>query len=443
MKDQILTIDTLGKQGEGIAYFEEKPVYIDLALPGEQVKVQFIETKSGYYRGELLEIISPSSQRRAASCSVFKKCGGCQIMHMSPSSQLDLKQGLVKSAFEKFSELKKIEIETCVPSEKEFSYRNKMVLPVRGQKGALKLGLFEKRSQNLVEITSCPVHNELGEKIFATLIQLLKKSKVEPYDPSTHLGSLKFVQIKTGIRTQEVLVSFILRDHENNAELEELSKKLQEKHPEVKGIVFHFNATPGNTILKGVEKVVSGSENILETIAGLHFKISTASFFQVNPFQAEKIYLEAIQEGDFSGSESVLDAFCGVGGLALICASQVKEVLGVECVPSAIVQAKTNAELNQIRNVEFVCGKSEEVISSKKNWDIVFINPPRKGCERDLLETLLKNPPKKIIYISCSPSTLARDLAFLSTHYHIKKVKPFDLFPQTIHVETLVTLERI
>lgn len=418
----IAHIVSLGKNGEGIADYQGKPLYIDGAIAGETVKAKIVEAKKTYFRAELLEILMPSADRVKPICPLFEKCGGCQIMHLQYSAQLHIKTKKVRDVFSAFQ--LSAEIFPCLPSPLPLGYRNKIQLPMEGN----SIGLYAKSSHTVVEIDSCFVHCSLGEEIFQNIRNILKR----------YQAPIRYILIKTSIHLQEVLVTLVCL---NDANLEKIAEEIMASSPFIKGVVVNINDTYSNKILGNRYKLLKGRPYILEKLENLTFRISSASFFQVNTHQAECIYKKAVELCCLKGTETIVDAFCGVGTLSLFFARQAAKVIGIECVADAIEDAKRNAIDNEINNAEFYHAKAENFIQNLDKIDIILLNPPRKGCEMRLLEQIHKLQPKKILYISCDPLSLARDLKILTSDgYGIQTVQPYDMFPQTMHVETLTLL---
>ncbi len=425
MNSQVdLQIERLGIHGEGVARHEGLTIFVEDALPGEQVRARLSEKKKTYARAKVVQILKPSPHRVQPICPVFGKCGGCQIMHLEYRKQLEEKRQRVVDAFERIGKIFDVDIQPCLPSPSPLAYRNKIQLPVR--EGML-LGLYARHSHDLVVMDHCFIHCDLGEKVLGQIRHILKASP---------LNNLKFVLIKTAVSRQQVLVVLVTETKEIPADL---GAQIMAKMPEIKGVVQNINSTVGNVVLGQEFRTIAGQGWIEEKICGLSFRASAASFFQVNPAQAENLYQKVLGFLELKGDEIVLDAYCGVGTLSLILAKQAKEVIGIESVAEAIADARENQKRNGISNARFICGKAEE--ADLPSIDAAVINPPRKGCEGAFLEKLVLLWPKKVVYVSCDPATLARDLQYLcSKGYRIGAVQPFDMFPQTAHVETVVIL---
>ncbi|MBS0615664.1 MAG: 23S rRNA (uracil(1939)-C(5))-methyltransferase RlmD [Verrucomicrobia bacterium] len=417
-----IDIQRLGIDGEGVGSLEGFTLFVEGALPSENVQVEITEKRKTYGRARLLQVLSSSPHRVKPLCPLFGKCGGCQLMHLSYPQQLLAKQTRVFDALTRIGKLS-VEVAPCLPSPQPLAYRNKIQLPVspRG-----KLGLYAKDSHNLVEIERCYIHCDLGEKVFQALQPLITTD-------------LRHVLIKTAVHTNQVLVILVTSSSQLLTSLGEQILKLV---PEIKGIVQNIQPDPTNTILSKNFHLLAGQNYIEETLCGLTFKVSPASFFQVNPPQAERLYQKALEFAALNGAETVLDAYCGVGTLTLLLAQKAGHVIGVEYASVAIEDAKENARRNNIHNVTFHAMAAEKL--DVPPLDVAVLNPPRKGCDKDFLLRLANLKPKRIIYISCDPATLARDLRILCDNgYRVEQVQPFDMFPQTAHVETVVCLSYV
>ncbi|MCH9632235.1 MAG: 23S rRNA (uracil-C(5))-methyltransferase RlmCD [Chlamydiae bacterium] len=433
-------VSTLTSQAQGICSIDGLKIFIDYVLPGERVTAQVTQKKKKYAVAKLLKIETTSQFRAEPVCPLFTRCGGCQIMHMSYALQLDFKTNKVKDALSRIGQID-LKPNPCIASPLELSYRNKIQLPFFNEKNNLKLGLYKKGTNTPIGVDQCYIHCELGEKVFKTLQNLLKDSALKGFDEKTKSGELRHLLIKTGIKTKESLVVFIATSKKCLPQIKDLGEKLVELLPEVKGVVLNINRKRFNTIAGDEYHTLTGRPYIYEKLLGKTFKISAHSFFQVNPSQAEQLYKKAIEFADLKPDQVVLDAYCGIGTLSLLAADHAKEVIGIEVVESAVIDATKNAQDNKISNCNFIQGLVEEKINEIKDLDVVFINPPRKGCEAAVLEALAKRKPQKLIYISCDPATLARDLHYLCQNgFKAKSIQPFDMFPQTTHVETCVLL---
>lgn len=373
-------------------------------------------------------------------CPLFGRCGGCQTMHLSAAAQLLFKQQLVLDAFKRMLLDPEIIVEACLASPSTLAYRNKIQLPVVAGPKGLQIGLFARNSRDLVEVEHCYVHCALGETVYSDVRRIILASGISAYDPKTGCGELRYVLIKTAVNLSQVLVVLVV-SNEASETLRRIARDIITCCSSVQGVVQNIQRDPGNVVLGKKYHLLEGKSEIEECLSGLIFKISAASFFQVNTAQAELIYSKSLEFAELTGKELVLDAYCGVGTLALLASKRARRVVGIEVVPEAIADAQHNAERNEISNATFICGPVEKVISNMDRFDVVLLNPPRKGCEPSVLEQIATQEPKIIVYISCSPTSLARDLALLiGLGYQVEIVQPFDMFPQTAHVECVVKL---
>ena len=436
------TIQRLGINGEGVAYSDGYTVFIDGALPGEGVEAQLVEVKKTYGRGSILSIETPSPSRVTPPCPLFGRCGGCQLMHLDYEAQLQMKRQRVVDALERIGKFTHLDVSPCLPSPSPLSYRNKIQVPVCSSDEGMSLGFYARSSHDLVEVEHCYIHCDLGEQVFKEIREVLKQSDITTYDWKTGKGALRFVIIRTAVNSGEVMVIFVVNGTPAET-FKTIAQEIMKRSPRVKGVIHNTNTGSHNVVLGKEFKLLAGKDHIAETICGMTFTVSPASFFQVNPAQAERLYEKAIDFAELSGSETVLDAFCGVGTVALLMSKRAKQVIGIECVPQAIEDAKKNAQRNNVSNADFVCDAAESWIKKAKDIDVVILNPPRKGCEPPLLQGIGRLMPRRIVYISCDPATLARDLAALKEfNYAVDVVQPLDMFPQTAHVETVVKLSR-
>lgn len=419
-------IENYGCNGEGIGRVDNFPVFIEGALCGEEVKFLAVKVLKSFAYGKLLEVLTPSEHRKEVLCPVFKRCGGCQLLHMDYAEQLALKKEIVIDCMRKFSGLKTFEVaDVCGLENEAFHYRNKAQYPtVNG-----KYGFYAPRSHDLIPVSGCLMQNKKDEK-------LIKIMENYPYpDEIRHLY--------TRYGNNEQMAVVITRT--NNLKGEKwLVERMQEAG--VNTLVQNINLKETNVILGEKNKILYGKGTVDGKIGDLLFEVSPHSFFQINAKQTERLYQKGKDLLDLNGTETLMDLYCGIGSIGLFMADKAKSVLGVECVPQAIENAKQNAKRNGIKNAEFIVGLSEDVFAEKTKEgtlpDVVIIDPPRKGCDEKLLNTLLKYSPEKILYISCNPATLARDLSVLSKSYSISTVYPYDLFPNTKHIECVVKLTK-
>lgn len=425
----ICTVHDLNSEGEGVASLEGYTLFIEGALPEEEVEVTLFERKRRFGRAQLIKILKQSPHRIDPPCPIYDRCGGCQIMHLNYPQQLEAKKNQVEEALKRIGKLT-CTVLPCTPSPHPFHYRNKLQYAIRYQENphlTLDIGMLARGSHDLVPIEKCLIHSSQGEIVYQTLLPLLKEA-APPF--------LRYLILKN----DGALVILVTS---TPTPFTELGQAILNSSPLIKGVVQNVNPAQSNRVLADHYIPLAGEDRIIENILGIEVSLSAASFFQVNQPQAEALYHAALKCANLTGEESILDAYCGVGALTLLFAQKAKNAIGIECVPQAIEDAKANAVRNQITNVQFICDFAEKAVNRLKNIDIAILNPPRKGCESLFLERLIKLKPQTILYISCNPTTLARDLHLLVTAgYQIELVQPFDMFAQTAHVETLVKLSR-
>lgn len=442
-KNDYYEVDILdtGYEGEGIAKIDGYTTFIKGAIKGEKVKIKMLKTNKDFGFAKLEEIIKKSDNREEPICEAFDKCGGCSLQHMSYESQLDFKTNLVKATLKKQLGYEPV-VENIIGMGVPYNYRNKAQYPVTNG----KIGFYAERSHLLIENKKCYIQNALTDKMAKDAFEITQKYNVPAYDEKTGKGFLRHIVTKVAVNTNESMLMFITNG-EKFKDSEKIVKDILELYPALTSIVQNVNTENGNVILG--EKCINlyGKTYIVDELAGYKFKISPLSFYQVNPIQTEILYNIAKDYAKFNGSENVFDLYCGIGTISIFIADSVKTVFGVEVVEDAIKDAKENAEMNKKKNIEFEVGEVETVIPKMykegKTANIIFVDPPRKGCDEKLLETIKDMEAEKVIYISCNPATLARDLKYLTDNgYEIKKIQPVDMFPQTSHVETVCLLER-
>lgn len=442
-----VTFTDLTQDGSGVAKVDGYTLFIPGGLPGEKAKIQVIKTKKGYGYGRLLELTETSGRRAEPPCPYYDQCGGCAIQDISAEGQLAYKREIVKDALERIGGLSDIAVEPTLGMDEPWSYRNKIQVPVAQQNGKFAFGFYKKRSHDIVTMDHCMITDPLIDEIVQTARQVAEENGLIPYDEVKNRGVLRHVMARVGKKTGEVMVVFVTRTDELPFR-KLLIKALTERYPQIKSIAQNINSSRTNAIFGDTTKTLWGRDVIYDQIGDVTFAISARSFFQVNPSQTEVLYGKALEYAELTGKETVIDAYCGIGTISLFLAKQAKHVYGVEIVPEAIEDAKKNAELNKITNATFEVGKSEDVIPAWREQgiepDVIVVDPPRKGCDASLIDTMIAMQPERIVYVSCNPATLARDLKLLTTgEYKVKKVQPVDMFPQTMHIETVVGLQRM
>lgn len=446
-KNEHYTIDIIdiGVNGEGIGKIDNFTLFVPGAVTQDKVEVKILKVKKNFAYAKLTKLIQASSYRTEPACRVANQCGGCQLQHISYTEQLAWKTKKVKDALEHIGGLKEISVNQTLGMENPKHYRNKAQYPIRKEDGKIKIGFFAARSHRIVPSDKCTIEHEGNRDILEIVEKFLNTYDISVYDEEKHKGLVRHLVIKTAYFTTDKMVVLAI----NGKSLPHQDSLVEAlKRHGVTSIILSHNIEKTNVVLHPHITVIYGKDYIIDKIGDLSFKISPLAFFQVNPLQTKVLYDKALEYADLKGNETVWDAYCGIGTISLFLAQKAKQVYGVEIVEEAIINANANAKLNEINNAEFYVGKAEEVIPTlyqEENItaDVIVVDPPRKGCDEKLLETLVKMAPQKIVYVSCDPGTLARDLKYLCQEgYTVEKVQPVDMFPETTHVECCVSLVR-
>lgn len=446
--DQIeINIEDIGSEGEGIGRYEGYALFVKDTVMGDRALVQVMKTSKTYGYARLVKLIEPSKFRVEPRCPIAAKCGGCQLMHVDYARQLEYKENKVRNCLTRIGGFSDIPMEPICGMEEPYYYRNKAQFPVgRNKDGSIAIGFYAGRTHAIIDTAHCYIGAKENEEIIAYLRSFIEKYKIEPYDEETNKGLLRHILIRVGFSTGEIMVCLVLNGREIPHQ-EELVKGLQQLKG-MKSICLNVNKEKTNVILG--DKIISlwGEPFITDSIGTIKYQISPLSFYQVNPVQTKKLYDIALEYADLHGEETVWDLYCGIGTISLFLAQRAKKVYGVEIIPQAIEDAKKNAEINGITNTEFYVGAAEEVlpmkyIEEKVYADVIVVDPPRKGCDQSLLDTILEMAPKRVVYVSCDPATLARDLKYLcEKDYELVRVRAVDQFSHSTHVETVCLLSR-
>lgn len=443
-EEHIVSITGLTHEGAGVGRVEERVVFIPDALPGDRLRMRLVHIKERLAYGEIIEILEASPDRVEPSCPHALLCGGCQLQHLDYAAQLRWKRQLVHDALERIGKLE-VDVLPVKGMDNPYQYRNKSQLPFGSQGGELVMGFFQKGSHTIVDLSSCEIQHPLITKLALTLKALVQKYGIEPYDEKEHTGVLRHAVIRVSFSEEKLMLILVTRTPELK-EQTRLIQELREAIPELVSIAHNINPSVTNVILGRETKILWGEAYLLDSIGHLNYAISPGSFFQVNPIQTKVLYDLIRERMPGTGTETILDLYCGAGTIGLYLAGNVKKVVGVETFAAAVEDARYNARLNGIDNAEFHVGKAEEQVPKllKKNRKIdgVVLDPPRKGCEASLLDTIVAAQVPTIVYVSCNPSTLARDLSYLAERgYQVGGVQPVDLFPWTRHTEAVVRIE--
>ncbi|OIJ18668.1 23S rRNA (uracil-5-)-methyltransferase RumA [Anaerobacillus alkalidiazotrophicus] len=433
-------IEDLTHEGAGVAKIDGYALFIPKALPGERARVKVIKVNKGYGFGKLIEVIEKSDERiDDIPCPIFQNCGGCQLQHLSYEGQLKQKQKQVRDVLERIGKITDVTVHPTLGMSEPWRYRNKAQVPFADREGGLVAGFYQERSHEIIDMNACLIQHEENDKVVQAVKEVASKFGVRGYDEKSHKGTLRHVVARYGVNTGQLMVVLVTRSKElpNKTNLIE---EIREKLPNVTSIVQNINTKRTNVIFGDQTVVLWGEDYIYDMIGDVKFAISARSFYQVNPEQTKVLYDKALDYAELNGSETVIDAYCGIGTISLFLAQKAKHVYGVEIVPEAIDDAKRNAKLNGMTNVDFAVGGAEKVIpwwyTQGIRADTIVVDPPRKGCDDALLDTIIKMKPKRVVYVSCNPATLARDLRVLEDGgYKTVEVQPVDMFPHTTHVE--------
>lgn len=436
-----------GSGGEGVCKLDGFAVFVPDGVKGDIVKIKILKVKSNYAYGKIVEIVTPSPYRIKPLCSKSFSCGGCDIACMDYSYQLEMKKNTVADAIERIGGFKDFEIQNTVGMDCPYYYRNKMQFPVgRDKDGKIVYGFYAKRSHNIVPADECVTGKKFCKPIMETIISFMVEKGIEPYDEESHKGLIRHVFIRDSAATGEIMVVVVI-----NADglpfADELAERLVKTENRISGVLVNINRKKTNLIMGERNILICGKDTITDKIGNLQFEISPHSFYQINPIQTEKLYSLALEAAGDIADKTVFDLYCGTGTISLFMAQKAGKVYGVEIVEDAVENARKNALRNGIENAEFYCGAVEDVIDDLYEKgiraDVVVLDPPRKGSDEKTIEIILKMNPSKIVYVSCGPATLARDLKVLAQGgYKLDKVTPVDMFPQTAHVECVVRLCR-
>lgn len=431
----------MDEEGKGIVKINGNDVHIPYLIEGETAAVEVSQRKN-YIDAKIIEIENESKYRVQAKCPYFESCGGCQLQHMTSSGQAEFKQSKIEKLMKHYGTVNKI-LTMKVP----YFYRNKVHAVVStDKKGRVISGIYEENTHHVVPIDKCMIEDGRSDKIIKSVVEIMKSCRIEPYDEDTGYGFLRHILVRRGFKTNQIMVVLVVSSNvfpgKNN-----FIDSLLKAHPEITTVVMNINNKKTSAVLGSEEKILYGKGYIEDTLCGCVFQISSRSFYQVNPIQTEVLYKKAIDMANLKGSESVLDAYCGIGTISLIASKKAKNVIGVELNKDAVKDAIKNSRRNNIKNAYFYNNDAGAFMVSmakeRQKADTVFMDPPRSGSDEKFLSSLVRLSPKQVIYISCNPETQERDLRFLTHNgYMVKEIQPVDMFPQTKHVENVVKIEK-
>jgi len=438
-QDYEVDIQDIGMNGEGIAKINGYTTFVKGALTGEKAKIKIIKVNKDYGYGKLLKVVNASGDREEPICCQFNRCGGCNLQHLNYEAQLNHKLAMVKSTLRKQLGCEPL-IEDIIGMGIPYYYRNKAQYPVRDG----KIGFYSDRSHDLIENDVCYIQNELTDKLAKDAFRVLMANGITSYDEKNGKGILRHIITRVGVNMGESMLILVTNGNKLRNK-EKIIKEIVSINPNITSIIQNVNEYNTNVILGSECITLYGKDYIIDRLDNFKFKISPLSFYQVNPIQTEILYQTAKEFAELTGNETIFDLYCGIGTISIFMADSCKKVYGVEVVPQAIDNAKENAEINEVRNAEFYVGEVEKILPNLVEQgvkpDVILVDPPRKGCDGKTLETIMNIKPQKLIYISCNPATLARDLKTLTEGcFTIERIKLVDMFPQTNHVETIVSL---
>lgn len=442
-----VSVTDMGQDGEGIGKAEGYTLFIKDAVVGDKVRAKVIKAKKNYGYARLMEVLEPSPDRVEPRCSCARQCGGCQIQALSYQRQLQFKEEKVRNVLERIGGFEKIPLQPIIGMENPYRYRNKAQFPIgTDREGRPMAGFYAGRTHTIIPQEDCVLGVRENKAILEVILGFMEEFSIPAYREEEGSGLVRHVLIRYGFATKEIMVCVVINgDRLPKAEI------LAERLADIAGmtsISINKNKQKTNVILGKEVEVIWGRPYIEDVLDGVRYQISPLSFYQVNPVQTKVLYEKALQYAGLHGTETVWDLYCGIGTISLFLARQAGKVYGVEIVPQAIEDARRNAALNGMENVEFMVGKAEEILPEKYekegvSADVIVVDPPRKGCDPELLDTMLQIRPKRIVYVSCDPATLARDLKLLCAGgYKLQKVQPVDQFPHSVHVENVCLLLR-
>ena len=440
-------LSSLDDEGYGIGACGERRIRILGGLPGERLLARIDHAGMRTLTGHATKILAPSPDRvNRIPCRHWPACDACSLLHQTYPAQLAWKQKLVNDQFRRHGELAQVVIQEILPSPSQLYYRNSAKLVVGGKAANPIIGIYRRNSHEVLDLSDCPLHHPLINRVVSAVKEGIRKGKIQVYNPASEMGLLRYLVIRVAEAEERAMVVFVTSQRNFN-EIHHLGRFVQQAVPEVRSVWQNVNASAGNVIFGHQSHLVSGDKTLTTTLDGRRYHLSPRSFFQVNSGGASLIYQQVRKWGALTGKENVVDCYCGIGGIALTLAGEAGSVLGLEVVDAAVADARENARLNGLRNCSFEAGDVGELLADlreeRTKIDFLILNPPRKGCEEQVLHEVAKLGPSRVIYVSCSPATLARDLAWLARNgYRPLEVQPVDMFPQTCHLENVALLTR-
>ena len=434
-----------GCEGEGIAKINGFTIFIKGAIKGEICKILIVKINKSFAFGKLIEVLKKSEYRVESDCTTYKRCGGCNLRHIEYEETLRLKKEMIQNLINK-SLNKKINVNDVIGMENPYYYRNKLQNPVgKNKDGISVMGVFASRTHEIIPTENCLIQNKKAQEVANTIFSFIKENDISIYDEKTRKGAIRHIVIKVGVKTNEIMCIIVTNENIITNE-KELVYKIKNEFPEVKTIIKNINSKNTNVILGDKNIILYGDGYIYDELMGYKFKISAKSFYQTNPIQTEKLYKKAIEFANLNENDILCDLYCGIGTIGICASNKVKKVYGIEIVQEAIEAAKENAKLNNIDNIEFIAGDVEVAFKKLLEEDkvkptAIIVDPPRRGLDNVTINKILEAGVRKLVYVSCNPATMVRDIKMLEKEYEIKELQPVDMFPYTSHVECCALLE--
>ena len=440
---EIIKLDNIAYGGDAVGRKDNFTIFVPQGIPGEKVKVRITELKKSYARGEIIEVIEETEERVTPQCEVSEECGGCQIDHIDYQAQLKYKERMVEDALEHIGKLDRVQVNSVLGMEHPFLYRNKAQFPLDIRDEEAVIGFYAAGSHDLIAHDDCQIQHPVINRIANKVVDLINQYDLSIYNEETQQGLMRHLVVRVGVCTNQAQLIVVTKDDKLPYQ-EQIIAELLSEIPELISIYQNINPQDTNVVLGDKIKKLAGEDYIIDYIGNIKYQISPLSFFQVNTLQAKVLYDKVLEYAELTGEEKVLDAYCGLGSISLYLAAQSAEVYGIEVIEEAIELARENAELNKIEDCTFKTGKVREILPQLKEEfkpEVIVVDPPRKGCHEDVLAGFVELKPEKIIYVSCKPTSLARDLKFLTKQgYQVEEVQPVDMFPQTYHIENVVKM---
>lgn len=434
-----------GYEGEGIAKIDNFTIFIKGAIKGEKCKIVIVKVNKSFAFGKLLEVLKSSKYRVNADCTTYKRCGGCSLRHIKYEETLKIKKDMVQNLVNK-SLKNRITVNDVIGMGNPYNYRNKLQYPVgRDKNGMPVMGVFANRTHEIIPVESCLIQNKEAEKVAKEIFKFIKQNNISIYDEESRSGAIRHIIVKIGVKTNEIMCIIVSND-ENFSMEKELVKDITSKFPNIKTIIKNVNNKNTNVILGDKDEVLYGNGFICDKLGEYTFKISAKSFYQTNPTQTEILYNKAIEFAKLDKKDVLCDLYCGIGTIGIFASNKVKQVYGIEIVEEAVEAAKENAKLNNVSNIEFVAGDVEKAFKELVERQhveptAIIVDPPRRGLDETTINKILDLKVTRLVYVSCNPATMVRDLKMLEEKYDVKEIQPVDMFPYTSHVECVAVME--